>query len=189
LHGNQNAARLNQQSYLLSEFLAEKIPGYQPPPVKGKAIVHGHCHHKSVLKFKEEVDLLKKTGLDVQVLDSGCCGMAGAFGYEKEHYDVSLACGERVLLPAVRSAGADTLILTDGFSCREQIQQETNRTPLHFAQLLQLGLHEGSSLPPDLTEVETRYAIEPKTATVPWTVAAFAGALAAGAWMWGRSRR
>jgi len=185
LHGNENAARLKQQSFVLSEFLAEKIPDYQPPHLTGKALVHGHCHHKSVLKFDKEVQLLKKTGLDLQVLESGCCGMAGAFGYEREHYDVSIACGERVLLPAVRNAGPETMILSDGFSCREQIQQETDRIPLHFAQALQMAIHEGASGPLS----ETRYAVEPRTPALPLSVVGAGLALAVGGWIWSRSRR
>ena len=116
--------------------------------------MHGHCHHKSVLGFKTEEDLLKKTGVDLQVLESGCCGMAGAFGYEEEHYDVSIACGERVLLPAVRDASPNTLILADGFSCREQIQQQTKRHALHFAQVLQMAMHEGFPAPVDVPRAE-----------------------------------
>ncbi len=189
LHGNLNAARLRGQSYLLSEFLAEKIADYQPPRMNGTALVHGHCHHKSVLKFSEEVDLLKKAGLDVNVLDSGCCGMAGAFGYEREHYEISIACGERVLLPAVRKAEPGTMILSDGFSCREQILQETDRVPLHFAQALQMALREGAAGPPDMRTAEKRYAIEPKTPAVPLTVVGAGLALAVGGWMWSRSRR
>src|SRR5206468_1259735 len=79
-------------------------------------------------------------GLDFQILDSGCCGMAGAFGFEKDHYDVSMNIGERVLLPTVRSASKDTLIVADGFSCREQIAQSTDRRALHLAQVLQMAL-------------------------------------------------
>jgi hypothetical protein len=104
-------------------------------------VVHGHCHHKSVLGFQDEQQVIEKLGLDCSILDSGCCGMAGAFGFEKgAHYDVSIACGERVLLPAVRGAGRDTLIVADGFSCREQVAQLTNRHPLHFAELLKLAI-------------------------------------------------
>ena len=80
--------------------------------------------------------LLEKLGLDFEILDSGCCGMAGAFGFERDHYDVSVACGERVLLSAVREAGAETLILADGFSCREQIAQVTGRRARHLAEVL-----------------------------------------------------
>ncbi|HEX8898132.1 MAG TPA: hypothetical protein VF751_05500, partial [Chthoniobacterales bacterium] len=75
--------------------------------------------------------------------DSGCCGMAGAFGFEKDHYDVSIACGERVLLPKVREAAKDTLVIADGFSCREQIRQTTGRRALHTAQVMQMAMNEG----------------------------------------------
>ena len=84
--------------------------------------------------------LLEKLGLDVALLDSGCCGMAGSFGFEKEKFRVSMRCAERVLLPAVRAATADTLIVADGYSCREQIVQATGRRPLHLAQLLRLAI-------------------------------------------------
>jgi Fe-S oxidoreductase len=84
--------------------------------------------------------LLKRTGLDFHVLDSGCCGMAGSFGFEAEKYDVSVKIGERVLLPAVRSAAPDTLIITDGFSCFQQIEGLTGRRPLHIAEVLQLAI-------------------------------------------------
>jgi Fe-S oxidoreductase len=84
-------------------------------------------------------------GLDVRVLDTGCCGMAGAFGFEKEHYDVAMKCGERVLLPAVRAQAKDTLIVTDGFSCREQIAQATDRRALHLAEVIQMALHQNEN--------------------------------------------
>jgi hypothetical protein len=85
-----------------------------------------------------------KMGLDYHVLESGCCGMAGSFGYEKDKYDVSVACGERVLLPEVRKAGLSTIIMADGFSCKEQIAQETNRHALHVAEVLKMGLEDGT---------------------------------------------
>jgi Fe-S oxidoreductase len=135
------AKRLSAQTYLLSEFLARKAPAFDPPRLSAKAVVHGHCHQKSVLGFDDEVTVLEKLGLDYTVLDSGCCGMAGAFGFERgEHYDVSLACGERVLLPAVRSAPRDTLIVANGFSCREQIAQTTERRAMHLADVIKMGL-------------------------------------------------
>jgi hypothetical protein len=81
--------------------------------------------------------------LELECPDTGCCGMAGAFGFEREHFDVSLACAERVLLPAVRNAGRDTLIITDGFSCREQIRQLSDRVPLHFAEVLKMAIDDG----------------------------------------------
>ncbi len=97
-------------------------------------------------------------GLDFEVLNAGCCGMAGSFGFEADKYDVSVAVGERVLLPAVRQADDDTLIIADGFSCREQIAELTGRGALHLAQVLQMALHEGPSGPPPVAApVETDY--------------------------------
>jgi Fe-S oxidoreductase len=85
--------------------------------------------------------LLSDAGLDLDVLDAGCCGLAGNFGFEAGHYDVSLACAERALLPAVRDTGPQTLVLADGFSCRTQIEQAgTGRTPVHLAEVLAAGL-------------------------------------------------
>jgi Fe-S oxidoreductase len=91
------------------------------------------------MKMNDEEAILRKMGVDLQSLDSGCCGMAGSFGFEKDNYEVSLAIGERVLLPAVRKAESETLIVCDGFSCREQITQTTTRKPIHLAELLQLA--------------------------------------------------
>jgi Fe-S oxidoreductase len=122
-----DARRLRDQSHLLADFLLHHVPGWSPPRLARKALMQGHCHHKSVLGFVNDEPLLGKLGLDARPLDAGCCGMAGAFGYEADHYDVSVACGERALLPAVRAAAEDTLIVADGFSCREQISQQTQR--------------------------------------------------------------
>ena len=97
MHGDEDAARLRGRSYLLSEFLVAKAPNFAIPRLPRKAIVHGHCHQKAVLRIADEEQMLGKLGVDCTVLDSGCCGMAGAFGFEKgEHYDVSIECGERV---------------------------------------------------------------------------------------------
>jgi len=103
-------------------------------------MLHGHCHHKAIAKLDDEEALLRSAGADVETLDSGCCGMAGSFGFEAEHYDVSMKVGELVLLPAVRAAAADTVIVADGFSCREQIAQATSRHAVHVAQALQMAL-------------------------------------------------
>jgi Fe-S oxidoreductase len=143
---NKDAERLSQQTFLLSEFLVKKA-NYHPPQLKRKALVHGHCHHKSILKFDSEQELLQRTGLDFQVLDSGCCGMAGSFGFEAEKYEVSVKVGERVLLPTVRNAGPDTLIISDGFSCCEQIQGLAGRRALHIAEVLQMAIREEQGKP------------------------------------------
>ncbi|MGC2657906.1 MAG: FAD-binding and (Fe-S)-binding domain-containing protein [Bryobacteraceae bacterium] len=182
IHGNQDAKRLQSQTFLLSEFLEQKVENYQPPQLARKAVVHGHCHHKSALKFTDEESVLKKMGLDYEILDSGCCGMAGAFGYETDHYEVGLKCGERVLLPAVRNAPDDALILADGFSCREQILQETDRRGLHLAQVLEMGLaaHMQGKSPGAFPE---RLCAEPRTAPLPASVmVGAAGLTAAGLW-------
>jgi Fe-S oxidoreductase len=139
-----DAQRLSKQSYLLSEFLEQHAPHFAIPKLAARAIVHGHCHHKSLLHFDDEEHVIAKTGLDYTILDSGCCGMAGGFGFEKgTHYDVSIACGERVLLPHVRGADRDTLVIADGFSCREQIRQTTDKQALHLAEVLKLALDRG----------------------------------------------
>jgi hypothetical protein len=95
------------------------------------------------MTLSHEQSVLKNMGLNFEMLDSGCCGMAGSFGFEASHYNISVAVGERVLLPAVRQAEDDTLIIADGFSCREQIAGLTDRGALHLAQVLQMALHEG----------------------------------------------
>ncbi|HEY4218275.1 MAG TPA: FAD-binding and (Fe-S)-binding domain-containing protein [Gemmatimonadaceae bacterium] len=141
LPDDEDAHRLRDQTYLLTEFLAKKAPDFAPPRLNAKAVVHGHCHQKSVLDAECERNVFDKLHLDYDLLDSGCCGMAGAFGFEKgEHYNVSIACGERVLLPAVRGAQADELIVANGFSCREQIAQTTDRQALHPAQVIKMAL-------------------------------------------------
>jgi len=182
LYGNEDAKRLSQQTFILSEFLKHRVQNYAPPELKRKALVHGHCHHKSLLHFETEVELLKKAGVDCTVPDSGCCGMAGSFGYEEDHYQVGLDCGERVLLPAVRSAPQDQLIITDGFSCREMIVQETDRRALHFAQVLQMGLHDGPNGPSGAFP-ERHYPAAESTPKVPLGLVASA-ALATGAALW-----
>jgi FAD/FMN-containing dehydrogenase/Fe-S oxidoreductase len=139
-----DAERLSKQTYLLSEFLEKYAPQFRIPKLKARALVHGHCHHKSLLHFEDEEHVIAKTGLDYTILDSGCCGMAGGFGFEKgTHYDVSIACGERVLLPHVRGADPETLVIADGFSCREQIRQTTDKQALHLADVLKLALDRG----------------------------------------------
>jgi Fe-S oxidoreductase len=133
------AERLRQQTFVLSEFLEHQAPGYQPPQLSQEVFLHGHCHHKALMKMKDEESLLRKMGAAVQTVDGGCCGMAGPFGLEKGKYEVSQAVGERVLLPAVRQIHPETLIVSDGFSCREQILQATGRRAVHLAEAIELA--------------------------------------------------
>jgi FAD/FMN-containing dehydrogenase/Fe-S oxidoreductase len=135
------AIKLRNQTFLLSEFLERHAPGYELPQLQGKVLLHGHCHQKALMKLTDEESLLRKMGADLLSIDSGCCGMAGPFGYEKDKFEVSQAVGERVLLPSVRETPGDTLIVSDGFSCREQIFQATGRRALHLAEAIQVALH------------------------------------------------
>jgi Fe-S oxidoreductase len=137
------AQQLAQSTFTLSEFLAKEEVVL--PVLQRKALVQAHCHHKAVMRFDAEEALLRRIGLDLTHPDSGCCGMAGAFGFEEKHYDLSMKVGERVLLPMVREASAETLIIADGFSCREQIEQSTGRGTLHFAEVLKLAYDAGAS--------------------------------------------
>jgi Fe-S oxidoreductase len=145
---DERARRLKKQMFVLSEFLERKARHFQPPQLQRRAVVHMHCHHKAILRTGPEEAVLKKLGLDYKVLDSGCCGMAGSFGFEKNHYEVSIASGERALLPAVREADHDTLIIANGFSCREQIAQTTDRRALHLSEVIQLALRQDAQSPP-----------------------------------------
>jgi Fe-S oxidoreductase len=138
LFPNDAAARALAASTLtLSEFLARE--GAALPPLHRKAIVQAHCHHKAIMRFDAEEELLRALGLDLVHPDSGCCGMAGAFGFEEKHYDLSIRIGERVLLPMVRDASPDTLIIANGFSCREQIEHAAQRKTLHLAEVLRMA--------------------------------------------------
>lgn len=141
MSGNRDADRLRKQTVTLAELLNRHTDGWDPPQVQAAAVVQTHCHQHAVLGFEQDVALMKRAGIDVDVLDSGCCGLAGNFGFEAGHYDVSRAAGERVLLPAVRDAALTTHVLADGFSCRTQIEQgDTDRRAKHLAQILAEGL-------------------------------------------------
>ncbi len=136
LPDDPRTAKLKQQTMLLSECLVRHAPDYRPVQRQQQILVHMHCHHRAIFNMKDELAMLTATGGDVKLLDSGCCGMAGPFGFEQRSYDVAQTLGERVLLPAVRAAEARTVIVTDGFSCREQIAQNTDRRAVHIAEVL-----------------------------------------------------
>jgi FAD/FMN-containing dehydrogenase/Fe-S oxidoreductase len=139
------ANRLRRQTFLLSEFLEHHAPGYAPLRLARTVLLHGHCHHKALMKMTDEESLLRKMGVNVESIDAGCCGMAGPFGFVADTFAVAQAIGERVLLPAVRRASSETLIVSDGFSCREQIVQSTGRRALHLAEVIQLAFSGGES--------------------------------------------
>lgn len=133
------AAKLAKQCHLFSDFLMN-VDDWEAPQLGGDALVHGHCHHKAVFGMTSEMALLKRLGIRVQVPETGCCGMAGAFGFHPKHHDVSVKIGEAALLPAVRAADEQTMIVASGYSCREQIAQLTDRHALHIAEVLALAL-------------------------------------------------
>lgn len=139
---DEDALRLSQQTFLLGEFIDQKAPHFDPRPLHAKALVHGHCHQKALMRTGSAEKILAKMGVDFEMLDSGCCGMAGGFGFEKDHYEISRQVGETVLLPAVRNAPAQTLVIADGFSCREQIWQCANRRAMHLAEVIQRAFHQ-----------------------------------------------
>ena len=117
----------------ISEFLHET--GYRPQRLSGQALLHLHCHHRSILDPVAEENLLKATGMDVETLDAGCCGMAGDYGFRKESYDVSVLLGERQFLPRIRQRG-NSVVVADGYSCREQARQGAGYEPLSLPELL-----------------------------------------------------
>jgi FAD/FMN-containing dehydrogenase/Fe-S oxidoreductase len=146
---DERAHALSKQVFLLSEFLEQFAPDADVtiPKLARKALIHGHCHHKAIMKMTAEEAVLRRAGIEFTAPAPGCCGMAGAFGFEQDKYEISKAIGELELLPAVRQAPTDWLIVADGFSCREQIAQETDRQALHLAQVLQMALHESTETP------------------------------------------
>jgi Fe-S oxidoreductase len=134
------ARQLASSAMLLDEFLTAKAPEFAPPSLMGCALVHGHCHQKALAGINSELALLRRAeGLKVDAPDAGCCGMAGAFGYDARRFEVSHTIAERALIPAVRNSADDTIIIADGFACRSQIRQFCpTRSPMHLAQVLNL---------------------------------------------------
>jgi FAD/FMN-containing dehydrogenase/Fe-S oxidoreductase len=136
------AQKIASRTLLFSEFVSRYVDPALLPKLQGEVLIHGHCHQKALMKMDSVEDVLKNTGVKYTMLDTGCCGMAGAFGFEKSHYEVSQKVGELSLLPQVRNADPDAIIVTDGFSCREQIRQGTGREALHLAEYLSRSMKE-----------------------------------------------
>jgi FAD/FMN-containing dehydrogenase/Fe-S oxidoreductase len=133
---DEDGKRLTAQSSHFAEFLRDAE--LEPPALAGRVLLHEHCHQRATGGIRPDRELLEAMGLEVETPDSGCCGLAGSFGFEADHYELSMACGERVLLPAVRES-PDSLIVADGFSCRTQIEHGTGRKALHVAEVLALA--------------------------------------------------
>ncbi|ACD21049.1 FAD-binding and (Fe-S)-binding domain-containing protein [Paraburkholderia phytofirmans] len=132
------AKKLSAQTFLFSDFVARQ--SFDWPTLAADVIVHGHCHQKALFGMQGDTALLNKLGVKWKLLDTGCCGMAGSFGFNAEHHALSTKIGEDKLFPAVRAASVETIVLTNGFSCREQIEQGTGRHAMHIAQLAQRAL-------------------------------------------------
>ena len=137
---DEDAKRLSLQTLTLAEFLRQQAPDWQPPRMDGRALLHVHCHQAAVMGFDADLELLRAMGLDAEKLDSGCCGLAGSFGFEKEKFELSKAIYEHRLAGMVRDAGPDTTIVTDGFSCKTQIEQLGGRGAVHLAELVRGAL-------------------------------------------------
>jgi Fe-S oxidoreductase len=188
---DERARALSQQTFLLSEFLEKKARHFSLPKLAQRALVHGHCHHKSIMTMTDEEAVLRRMGIDFQAPAPGCCGMAGAFGFEQDKYDVSVAVGELELLPALRRASPETLIIADGFSCREQIAQCTDRHALHLAEVIQMALQEGPTALegpyPEWPQVQKRQAAQRRS--MERAALGLAGAVAGATLLWALSRR
>ncbi|MGH3424215.1 MAG: (Fe-S)-binding protein, partial [Nocardioidaceae bacterium] len=142
LAGDQDVMRLRDQTVTLAELLMDKTPGWSPPRLDDehtvKALAQVHCHQHAITGWDADGRLLRAAGVDAEQLDSGCCGLAGNFGFTKGHGEVSEACAERVMLPRLRDAEQEAVVLADGFSCRTQIHEldSGGREAVHLAELL-----------------------------------------------------
>jgi Fe-S oxidoreductase len=139
---DEQAKRLSQQTFTFAEFADRYMTEHRFGRVRRRVLVHGHCHQKAVIGMGAEQKLLDRLGVEADLPDTGCCGMAGSFGFKEEHDDLSVQIGELALLPAVRAADSTAIILADGFSCRQQIEQTTDRRGLHIAQLAHLAMQQ-----------------------------------------------
>ncbi|MGN6557676.1 MAG: heterodisulfide reductase-related iron-sulfur binding cluster, partial [Solirubrobacterales bacterium] len=140
LYDDEDAKRLSLQTLTLAELLQRHAPDWEPPRIERRAIVHGHCHQEAVMGMSAEKELYERLGLDFEVLDSGCCGLAGSFGFEREHDEISREIGEQRLMSAVREAPAEALLIADGFSCKTQIEEMTGRRAVHTAEAISSAL-------------------------------------------------
>jgi Fe-S oxidoreductase len=188
---DERAQALSSQTFLLSEFLETSAKDFLLPRLDRHALLHGHCHHKSLMKMTAEEAVLHRLGVDFQSPAPGCCGMAGSFGFEHDKYDISIAIGELELLPAVRQAPPDWLIIADGFSCREQIAQCSPRHALHLAEVLQMAL-DGEASPDSQPYPESARASQREAEVFQSMKRAglgLAAVAAGGALLWQLSRR
>ena len=175
LPGDEDGRRLCKQSFHFAEFLQERGEGWEPPPLHRRAILHGHCHHRATGGVETEQKLLERMGVEVEKLETTCCGMAGSWGFEEGHHELSMKIGEHSLLPKVRSAPLEALIVADGFSCKTQIEQSgIGRRALHVAEVLQLAADHGPAGPSGAPESGLRGRPQPSPARRAGHIAAAA---------------
>jgi FAD/FMN-containing dehydrogenase/Fe-S oxidoreductase len=191
---DHDALRLADHTVTLAELLREHTDGWSPPPLERQVLAQAHCHHHAVMGYDTDMALLRDMGADAEHLAAGCCGLAGNFGFQPGHFQVSRDCAERVLLPRVRDAADDAVVLADGFSCRTQVEQlGGGRTPVHLAELLRAGLHGDPAR--DGVRPDAAYAARPAVPSRPVRAAALAGvgavaaAVPAVAWALARAAR
>ena len=174
---DQDVLRLRDHVVTLAELLTQHTPGWQPPPLHRQMLAQVHCHQHAVLSWDADSQLLQAAGAQAEHLESGCCGLAGNFGFQQGHAQVSEACAEQALLPRLREAPADAVVLADGFSCRTQIHEldSGGREAMHLAELLAAG----GDLPQEYAERRCAPRPTPPPAEVKLlTLAAAAGASA-----------
>jgi len=180
---DEDGRRLSKQTFHFAEFLCREARDWAPPRLERRALLHGHCHHRATGGVDEEQQLLEKMGVEVEKLETTCCGMAGSWGFEEGHHELSMRIGEQSLLPKVRAASRDTLLVADGFSCKTQIEQAgVGRRALHVAEAIQLALDHGPAGPRGLPEAALRArpaAPAPRRAARAATAAAIPAAAAA----------
>jgi FAD/FMN-containing dehydrogenase/Fe-S oxidoreductase len=187
---DQDVLRLRDHTVTLAELLTEHTPGYTPPALRRPVLAQVHCHQHAIMGWDADEKLLAAAGADTEHLETGCCGLAGNFGFQAGHGDVSRAVAERALLPTLRSASSGAVVLADGFSCRTQIHEldSGGREAMHLAELLAT---EGSL---DYSHPERAAAPRPANPPVAARATALAGvaagvAGAAGAALWAFNRR
>jgi FAD/FMN-containing dehydrogenase/Fe-S oxidoreductase len=175
---DEEARRLKRQTFFFAEFLTDKAHPRKLPRLAGRAAVHGHCHQKSVLGgMDHDRRFLQTLGLEVQVLDTGCCGLAGSFGFERgEKYQVSQRIGQLDVFPKVRALDEATLLVSDGFSCREQIDDGTARRPLHIAEVARMAIEQDAGVA-DAAPTTRRRPVGPARLDPRLPAAVAAGAL------------
>jgi Fe-S oxidoreductase len=173
---DQDVLRLRDHVLTLAELLGEHTPGWEPPRLQRQVLAQVHCHQHAVMGWTADSDLLGKAGARAELLESGCCGLAGNFGFQGGHQQVSRDCAERVLLPRLREAPDDAVVLADGFSCRTQIHEldSGGREAVHLAELLAAA----ADLEPEFPE--RRAASRPPAPPAAAKVAALGAFAAAG---------